>query len=157
MIIKVTCWLLALWAGAASAYNSKGTIPVFTIPVPALSVKAALAATPVVTAPPSFHIDLGLLEDDINADYWFAKDKAYHWGVSAFLAVTSYGVYQYVVKTRDPETTALSCLFTFAVGLAKEDFDKYEKKSFMSPKDLGADAAGIATGLLMIAAGKKIF
>jgi uncharacterized protein YfiM (DUF2279 family) len=118
---------------------------------------ASTTAPQTLTTAKSFHIDLGLLPDDINADYWFGKDKAYHWGVSAFLTVSAYCAYTFLVKSKDPESTILSCAFALTIGLAKEDFDLKVKKSFFSLKDLGADCAGIGTGLLMIAVGKKIF
>jgi uncharacterized protein YfiM (DUF2279 family) len=120
-------------------------------------VLAASMAPQVLTTAKSFNIDLGLLPDDLNADYWFAKDKAYHWGVSAFLTVVAYCAYTFVVKSKEPESSILSCAFALTIGLAKEDFDLNVKKSFFSLKDLGADCAGIATGFLVIAAGKKIF
>jgi hypothetical protein len=105
----------------------------------------------------AFNIDLGLAHDDINNDGWFQKDKYYHWGVSAFLVLSSYSIYHFAVKTNDTESLILCTTWSFTVGLAKEDFDKNVKKTFFSFKDLGADGAGVATGLLIIGACRRLF
>jgi uncharacterized protein YfiM (DUF2279 family) len=114
---------------------------------------AGILATPAR----ALEIDLGLEHDDINRDFWFARDKGFHWGASALITVSSYSVYHLMVKTGRTESTMLASTVTFTIGLAKEDFDKNAKKSFFSYKDLTADAAGIVTGLLIVGACHQLF
>jgi uncharacterized protein YfiM (DUF2279 family) len=105
----------------------------------------------------SSNIDLGLEYDDINRDFWLGRDKFFHWGASAVLAVSAYGVYHFIGRLSDNESMALASTATLTIGLAKEDFDTYVKKSFFSYKDLAADGVGIVTGLLFVGVCNQLF
>jgi uncharacterized protein YfiM (DUF2279 family) len=80
-------------------------------------------------------------------DKWFAKDKAEHLVVSAFLTGVSYSVFRDFYRNRKESSIYLSTALTFSLGLGKEFHDERTPQGRFSYKDLAADILGIGLGL----------
>lgn len=81
------------------------------------------------------------------SDKWFARDKAEHLAVSAFLSGVSCSVFRDFYYNKEKSAVGLSVILTFSAGLGKELCDVRAPGGKFSYKDLVADALGIALGL----------
>jgi uncharacterized protein YfiM (DUF2279 family) len=83
------------------------------------------------------------------SDSWFAKDKADHFLVSAFLTAGSY--YFLTEEQQYSKKNAIrgSFGFAFSIGLTKEIRDGFLKGRAGSIKDIVANALGIGVTLLL--------
>ncbi len=85
---------------------------------------------------------------DEPSDRWFARDKLYHFTVSAAIQSVGHSVLRANGHAyRDAAWTAAGV--TLSVGVAKELWDRRTGGAF-SLKDLGADAAGTGAGAVLI-------
>jgi putative lipoprotein len=80
-------------------------------------------------------------------DKWFARDKAEHLAVSAFLSGVSCSIFRDFYYNKEKSSVGLSAILTFSAGLGKELYDTRAPGGKFSYKDLVADALGIAVGL----------
>ena len=83
------------------------------------------------------------------SDRWWAKDKLQHLGISAFLSGVSYDVSRRFYRNTKESSVNISVSFTLTAGLGKEFYDLSSPGGRFSFKDLAADLAGIAIGLLI--------
>lgn len=83
-------------------------------------------------------------------DQWFGQDKAHHFMASAFL--TGFSNYALRQEFDQPQGTAntVSVGLVLSIGIAKEIYDGLSGKGTPSFKDIIADAAGIAVGVLIL-------
>jgi len=84
-------------------------------------------------------------------DRWLALDKLKHLTVSAVLTGLSYNFFRYDLHNTRTDAIGLSCGFTLSLGLMKEYADSRKPKGYASFKDVVADIAGIALGILLFA------
>lgn len=82
-------------------------------------------------------------------DKWFARDKAEHLGVSAFLSGVSCSVFRDFYNNRERSSVYFSAALTFTLGLGKEFYDRGSPQGKFSYKDLVADILGITLGILI--------
>ena len=80
-------------------------------------------------------------------DKWFAKDKAEHLVVSAFLTGVSCSVFRDFYRNREESSMYFSAALTISLGLGKEFHDRRTPQGRFSYKDLAADILGIGLGL----------
>jgi putative lipoprotein len=83
-------------------------------------------------------------------DKWFAKDKADHLIVSAFLTGMGYYAAQKEFEFNHRQSKTFAVGFSISLGLLKETYDGLYKKTKFSFKDLVADLAGIGLALIII-------
>ena len=78
-------------------------------------------------------------------DAWFARDKAWHFGISAGLSA---GLAAAAENNgcSDGEAMAFAVAFTMPIGAGKEAYDRNVKKTYASGKDLVWDLAGALAG-----------
>ena len=81
------------------------------------------------------------------ADKWFAKDKAEHLVVSAFLTGVSHSVLRDFYRNREESSIYFSAGLALSLGLGKEFHDRRTAQGKFSYKDLAADILGIGLGL----------
>ena len=81
------------------------------------------------------------------SDKWFARDKAEHLAVSAFLSGVSCSIFRDFYYNKEKSSVGLSAILTFSAGLGKELYDVRAPGGKFSYKDLVADALGIGLGL----------
>ncbi len=86
------------------------------------------------------------------ADSWFAKDKADHFIMSAFLTGLGYYAANKEINKNDPAAKNLAVGFSLSLGVFKEVYDKKSRKGAASWKDLAADLLGVGLGYLIISA-----
>jgi len=89
------------------------------------------------------------------ADSWFAKDKADHFVMSAFLTGLGYYAANKELNKSDPAAKNLAVGFSLSLGILKEAYDKKSRKGTASWKDLVADVLGVGLGYLIISANSK--
>lgn len=82
-----------------------------------------------------------------EADPWWGRDKALHFGVSASLAAGGYAVSSTVLDERWQRASA-GAGFALTLGVGKELYDATGHGS-ASGKDLAWDAAGTAVGVAL--------
>jgi putative lipoprotein len=82
-----------------------------------------------------------------DPDPWIAKDKALHFGVSASIAISGYGIGAYAFDAR-AHALLLGGGLAAGAGIVKESLDLagYGTPSW---KDVAWDGIGIATGLAL--------
>ena len=80
-------------------------------------------------------------------DKWFAKDKAEHLVVSAFLAGVSCSIFRDFYRNGEESSIYFSAGLTLSLGLGKEFYDRRTPLGKFSYKDLAADVLGIGLGL----------
>jgi putative lipoprotein len=97
---------------------------------------ALLAATPVLITPSLARAD--------DADPWWGRDKALHFGISVGLAAGSYGVSSLWLDERW-QRAATAGGFTLTLGAGKEGWDAMGHGD-PSWKDFTWDVAGAAVG-----------
>jgi putative lipoprotein len=84
-----------------------------------------------------------------EADAWFARDKALHFGVSAGITVVGYAGAS--LKTDDrPTRRAAAIVLGLGAGVTKEVWDAFGHGD-ASWRDLTWDVIGTATGVLVAA------
>jgi len=78
-------------------------------------------------------------------DAWFARDKAWHFGISAGISA---GLAAAAENNgcSDGEAMAFAVAFTMPIGAGKELYDRKVKKTYCSGKDLVWDLAGALAG-----------
>lgn len=82
-----------------------------------------------------------------EGDRWFGRDKAYHFAASAAIQSLAHGVLR---TSNDYRTSSrVAGVAALAVGVGKEVHDRADGRQF-SWKDLVADAAGGATGAIVV-------
>lgn len=86
-----------------------------------------------------------LLSRDAHADEWLGRDKALHFGASATIAGTSYGVTTAFTERR-LTAFAVGAGIALGAGIAKETYDALGHGD-PSWKDLAWDVAGTLVGL----------
>jgi putative lipoprotein len=84
-----------------------------------------------------------------EADPWFARDKALHFGVSAGITVGAYAGACLATDHR-PTRRAAAIIVGFGAGMTKEVWDLFGPGD-ASWRDLAWDAIGTATGVLVAA------
>jgi putative lipoprotein len=82
-----------------------------------------------------------------DPDPWIAKDKAFHFGASASLAIGGYGIGAYAFDARG-HALLLGAGIAMSAGIAKESLD-LAGYGVPSWKDVAWDGIGIATGLAL--------
>src|SRR5688572_12585178 len=82
-----------------------------------------------------------------DPDPWLARDKAFHFGASASLAVMGYGIGAYAFDARG-HALLLGAGIAAGVGVTKESLD-LAGLGTPSWKDVAWDGIGIATGLAL--------
>jgi uncharacterized protein YfiM (DUF2279 family) len=95
----------------------------------------------------SFSVDPSQSDTIKTSDKWFARDKAEHLGVSAFLSGVSYSAFRDFYYNKKESSIYFSTCLTFSVGLGKELYDQKTPQGRFSCKDLVADILGIGLGL----------
>ncbi|MBN2354974.1 hypothetical protein JXO59_02615 [candidate division KSB1 bacterium] len=88
-------------------------------------------------------------------DQWFARDKADHFMVSAFLTGCAYYAAQKEARLSESAGKNFAVGFSLSLGIFKEVYDGLSGKGNASFKDLGADALGTGLGYLMCTIGTK--
>jgi putative lipoprotein len=85
--------------------------------------------------------------DSAKADPWFGRDKLIHFAASGSLAVVGYASASMLTENR-PVRIGAGATLALGAGVAKElwDLDGHGDASW---RDLGWDAIGAATGLLV--------
>jgi putative lipoprotein len=81
------------------------------------------------------------------ADKWFARDKAEHLVVSAFLSGVSCSIFRDFYNNQERSSVYFSAALTFTLGLGKEFYDRGPPQGKFSYKDLVADVLGTALGI----------
>ncbi len=76
----------------------------------------------------------------IRHDSWVAKDKALHFSIS-FIAYSGFEALFKGRGVQEPENKAI--YLTIGLGIAKEIYDKFVKKTYFSWRDLISDIAGL--------------
>lgn len=105
------------------------------------------AALSVFAETPTFVISQPALQ---SGDEWFARDKLYHFTVSAGLAFGSFYIYRETLHNNREGSYCFSGGFTISVGAVKEYYDsKHPDKHQASWKDFIADLAGTGLGLCL--------
>lgn len=84
------------------------------------------------------------------ADSWFSRDKAHHLLTSAFLASAGYYFFRETRGVSDLKAQRAGVSFSISLGLLKEIRDGMQACNDFSWKDLAADCAGTALGILLI-------
>jgi putative lipoprotein len=82
-----------------------------------------------------------------DADPWFGRDKALHFGASSLIACSAYGA-STLLTERTSFRIAAGAGVALSAGIAKEVYDKYSGGD-ASFRDLTWDAVGTATGLVL--------
>ena len=83
-------------------------------------------------------------------DQWFSQDKAHHFMVSAFLTGFSYYTFKQEFGHSEESTTIAAVSVSLSIGIGKEIYDGVSGKGTPSFKDIVADAAGVAVGILIL-------
>ncbi len=83
------------------------------------------------------------------SDRFFAPDKAKHLVVSLISTVFIYQVSINIFHSGKVEAVYYGVGFSLGLGIAKEVADSRQKGNIFSWKDLMADAAGIAAGMII--------
>jgi len=91
----------------------------------------------------------------LQRDLWFAKDKADHFLVSAFLTGCAYYVMRSGNSHSEPAGKNLAVGFSISLGLLKEIYDGFGGRGTPSFKDLAADIAGTSAGYLLCSFGER--
>ncbi len=81
-----------------------------------------------------------------DPDPWLGRDKALHFGVSATLASSGYGLGRAFVFDRRLDAALVAGSFTLAIGAAKESYDALGHGD-PSWRDFTWDAIGTAVGI----------
>ena len=123
-----------------------------------LFIFIALISTPGITQQakdslivrPPVMIDLPEIQPAKISDSWWTGDKAQHFAGSfictVFLGKLSQQQFAYTV----PQAQMFGGGITFALGLGKEIHDARNPNNIFSVKDLVADIAGIAAGIILL-------
>ena len=90
------------------------------------------------------------LKKSVSVDRWFGKDKGDHFAASAFLIGMGFYVTRQELNMQENPAQMSAAAFSFSLGICKEVYDKYHKKSHFCFKDLAADLAGIAFGITIL-------
>jgi putative lipoprotein len=85
-----------------------------------------------------------------KVDRFLAADKAKHFTASLISTVFLYKIFEKGLSIDQQEGKIYSFSLTISLGLSKEIYDKSRPGNYFSWKDLLADAAGIAAGLILI-------
>jgi uncharacterized protein YfiM (DUF2279 family) len=91
----------------------------------------------------------GLLEQ--YEDEWFGVDKFHHFAYSLGTTALMFHVYHCQLNNPTPGSQILSISTTALLGISKELYDKFCKKTLFSYKDLTFDILGITTAVLFFA------
>ncbi len=83
-------------------------------------------------------------------DQWFAPDKGHHFMASAFLTGFSYYALRQEAGASEQASNRAAIGLALSIGVAKEIYDGVSGKGTPSVKDIVADIAGIAVGLLIL-------
>lgn len=84
-----------------------------------------------------------------SADRWFARDKAQHFFMAAFIQATAFGALRAAGLTRNASLAGATAA-TSAASVGKELWDRTHRGD-PSVKDLTWDAAGMAAATLLVA------
>jgi len=84
-----------------------------------------------------------------SPDKWISRDKFHHFSYSFGITGLSYHIYHCQLNNPNPGARYFSISLTSFVGISKELYDKFYKKSNFSYKDLVADASGIILATLL--------
>ena len=82
-------------------------------------------------------------------DRWLAMDKVWHFTASFATTGAGYHLCANRLNLAEPAPVSISLGGTFALGLAKEFYDRAGPTRHFSWKDLVADLAGIGAGYLV--------
>ena len=82
-------------------------------------------------------------------DRWLAMDKVWHFTASFATTGAGYHLCANRLNLAEPAPVSISLGGTFALGLAKEFYDRAGPTRHFSWKDLVADLAGIGVGYLV--------
>ena len=95
-----------------------------------------------------FSAKFGAPPERAPEDPWFGRDKLYHFVGSAVIQGAGHSLGRVAgLDYRDAAWTAAG--LTLTVGVAKEFYDRADGR-FFSWRDLAADAAGGATGAVLV-------
>ncbi len=83
-------------------------------------------------------------------DPWFSEDKFHHFSYSFMLTICSYHFLHCTQSWDRDDALKTSSLFTISLGISKEIFDKYFRKTFISFKDLFYDFMGVSFAFLLL-------
>ena len=83
-------------------------------------------------------------------DHWFGQDKAHHFMVSAFLTGFSYYACKQEFGFSRQQANTAAVGFTMTIGVGKEIYNSVSGKGTPSFKDVIANAAGVAAGILIL-------
>jgi uncharacterized protein YfiM (DUF2279 family) len=84
-------------------------------------------------------------------DRWLAEDKLHHFSYSLGITGLSYHAYHCQLHNQDPGARYFAISVASVAGIGKELYDAFLGKTGFSYRDLIADAAGIAVGVLVFA------
>ncbi|MBO8131898.1 MAG: VanZ family protein [Candidatus Marinimicrobia bacterium] len=83
-------------------------------------------------------------------DKWLAFDKYQHLTASFFLVTANYYFFNRYNDYSSQNAKKYSAIVTFNIGLLKEFYDRYYKKTYFSRKDLVIDMVGIGLALIFV-------
>ncbi|MBO8151264.1 MAG: DUF2279 domain-containing protein [Candidatus Marinimicrobia bacterium] len=89
-------------------------------------------------------------EENNREDRWGSIDKLQHFSSSFYLTVTAYYYLNKFDGVPPKDAGCYSAVLTLNMGLGKELYDKYWKKTFFSGKDFVADLLGVLFGLIFV-------
>ena len=95
------------------------------------------------------------LQTALDHDPWLAYDKVLHFGISCSLVLSTQYVLEYTLDIDRETALPVGIAVSAANGIVKEYWDK-NTGSFISRRDLIADAAGIMVGVLIIVMSNKV-
>jgi len=84
------------------------------------------------------------------SDTYAAPDKAQHFMGSMISTVLFYKIFQDPLQIENSNSKYLAVGITLGLGVSKEIYDGTRSKGAFSWKDLLADMAGIAAGLILV-------
>ncbi len=102
--------------------------------------------SPILGALPSTTVPF---ENPSFSDKYAAPDKAQHFMGSMISTVLFYKIFQDPLQMENSNSKFLAVGITLGLGVSKEIYDSSRSKGAFSWKDLLADMAGIAAGLIL--------
>ena len=82
-------------------------------------------------------------------DRWLAEDKFHHFAYSLGITGLSYHAYHCQLHNQNPGARYFAVSVASVAGIGKELYDTFLGKTGFSYRDLIADAAGVAVGVLV--------
>ena len=96
-------------------------------------------------------VDADSLETDSAAtDLWFAADKGRHLVGSMLTTIFLTKICERQLNISSGDARCIGITVTFTLGIGKEYVDQKNPRNFFSVKDLTANFAGIAIGLIIM-------